>query len=59
MDLDTETTEAESTLLEQAGPRKLDRPSPIMILITSTTNLIQLQSNLKDRVKKEYEFRNA
>jgi hypothetical protein len=52
--MDTETSEEEKTLLEQEVPRKPGRPPPIMM--TSTTNLIRLQSDLKDHVKREYEF---
>jgi hypothetical protein len=56
-DMGTETTEAENALPEQEAPRKPRRPPPIMI--TSTTNLIRLQSYLKDHVKGDYEFRNT
>jgi hypothetical protein len=38
------------------GHRKPGRPPPTM---TSTTNLIRLQSYLKEQVKGEYEFRNT
>jgi hypothetical protein len=55
--MDMETNGAESTLPEQKVPRKSGRPSPIVM--TSTTNLIQLQSDLKEHVNGEYEFRNA
>jgi hypothetical protein len=51
------TTGAEDTLTEQEAPRKLGRPPPIMMI--STTNLIRLQSILKDHVKGEYNFRNT
>jgi hypothetical protein len=44
-------------LLEQGTPRKLGRPPPIVM--TSTANLIRLQSDLKAYVKGEYEFRNT
>jgi hypothetical protein len=43
--MDTETAGAENTLPEQEAPRKSGRPPPIVM--TSTTNLIQLQSDLK------------
>jgi hypothetical protein len=56
-DMDTETTGAESALPEQEAPRKSGRPPAIMI--TSTTNLIRLQRDLKEHVKGEYEFRNT
>jgi hypothetical protein len=52
-DVDMETTEAGNTLPEEEAPRKPDRPPPITM--TSTTNLIQLQSDLKD-VNEECEF---
>jgi hypothetical protein len=49
-DLDMETTGAENTLPENEAPRKSGWPPPIM---TSTTNLIRLQSDLKEHVKGE------
>jgi hypothetical protein len=52
-DMDTETTGAENTLPEEA-PRKSGRLPPIVM--TFTTNLIRLQSDLKEHVKGEYEF---
>jgi hypothetical protein len=55
--VDTGTTGAENTLPEQEAPRKLGRPPPIVM--TSTINLFQLQSDLKDHIKGEYEFRNT
>jgi hypothetical protein len=55
--MDTETTGAENTLPEQESPRKSCRPPPIVM--TSTTNLIRLQNDLKERAKGEYEFRNT
>jgi hypothetical protein len=55
-DMETETTGAENTLLEQEAPRKPGRLPPIMM--TSTTNLIQLQSSLKEHVKGEHRFQN-
>jgi hypothetical protein len=54
--MDTETTGAENALLEQEAPRKPGRPPPIMM--TYTTNLVRLQSDLKDHAKGEYEFQN-
>jgi hypothetical protein len=54
MNMDTETTEEEKTLLAQEAPRKPGGLPPIMM--TSTTNLIRLQSNLKDLVNGEYKF---
>jgi hypothetical protein len=53
----TETAGTENTLPEQEAPRKSGRPPPIVM--TSTTNLIKLQSDLKEHVKGEYEFRNT
>jgi hypothetical protein len=52
-DMDTETIGAENKLSKKQAPRKSGRPSPIMM--TSTTNLIRLQSDLKEHVKGEYE----
>jgi hypothetical protein len=46
--MDTETTGAENTLLEEA-PTKSGRSPPIVT--TSTTNLIRLQSDLKNKSK--------
>jgi hypothetical protein len=62
-----ETTAAENNVPEQEAPRKSGRPPPIVM--TSTTNLILrqsdlkenlilLQSDLKEQVKGQYEFRN-
>jgi hypothetical protein len=56
-DIDMETTGTEKTPPEQKTPRKSGRPTPIVM--TSTTNLIRLQSDLKEHVKGDYEFRNA
>jgi hypothetical protein len=53
-DMDTETSGAENTLAEQEASRKPGRP-PLRIM-TSTTNLIRLQSELKDHMKGEYKF---
>jgi hypothetical protein len=58
--MDTETTGAEKALTEQEVPRKSGKSDrPPSILMTSTTNLILLQTNLKQHVKGEYEFRNT
>jgi hypothetical protein len=54
-DMDTETTGAENSLPEEEAPRKPIRSPPIVM--TSTTNFIRLQSDLKEHVKGEYEFR--
>jgi hypothetical protein len=48
-DMNMETTGAENTLPEQDTPRKSSRPPPIMV--TSTTNLNRLQSDLKPTSK--------
>jgi hypothetical protein len=55
--MDTESTEKENILPEKEAPRKSDRPPPIVM--TSTTNLIRLRSDLKEHVKGEHEFRNT
>jgi hypothetical protein len=47
--MDTETAGEENTLPEQEPPRKTGRPPPI--IMTSTTNLIRAQSELKDHIK--------
>jgi hypothetical protein len=52
-DMDTETIGAENSLPEREAPRKPGRPPPIVM--TSTTNLIRLQIDIKG----EYEFRNT
>jgi hypothetical protein len=51
-EMDMETTEAENTPPEQEVPRKPSRSPPIVM--TSTTNLNQLRSDLKDHVKGKY-----
>jgi hypothetical protein len=56
-DMDMETTDAENTLPKQEAPRKPGRPPPIVM--TSTTNRIRLQSDLKEHVKGEYVIRNT
>jgi hypothetical protein len=48
--MDTETTGAENTLPEQETPKKSGRPPPIVM--TSATNLIHLQSDLKEHVRR-------
>jgi hypothetical protein len=55
MDTDASGTEATST--EEAVPGKTGRPPPI--ILTSTTNLIQLQKELKIVVKGNFEFRST
>jgi hypothetical protein len=56
-DMDMETTCAENALSEQEAPRKPGTTPPVMM--TSTTNLIQLQSDIKDHIKGECDFRNT
>jgi hypothetical protein len=56
-DLNTESTGTEKILPEQEAPTKSGRPLPIVK--TSTTNLIQLKSNLKEHVKADYKFPNT
>jgi hypothetical protein len=53
-DRNMKTTGADNTLPEQEAPRKSGRPPPTVM--TSTTNLIRLQSDLKEHFKAEYEF---
>jgi hypothetical protein len=55
--MDTVTTGAENAVSEKKTPRKSGRPSPIVM--TSTTNVIRLQRDIKEHVKGEYEFRNT
>jgi hypothetical protein len=53
-DMNTEITGAENTLQEQEAPRYPCR-SPLVVM-TSTSKLIQLQKELKEHVKGEYEI---
>jgi hypothetical protein len=55
-EMDAETTGVENALPEQEARRKSGRPPPV--IMTSTTNLIRHQSDLKYHVKGEYELRN-
>jgi hypothetical protein len=55
--MDTETTGAENALPKQEAPRNLCRLPPRMM--TSTTSFFRIQSDLKDHVKGQYEFRNT
>jgi hypothetical protein len=55
--MDMETTRTEKILPEQEALRQSGRPPPITI--TSTTNLIRLQIELKEHIKREHEFRNT
>jgi hypothetical protein len=53
-DMDAEITNRENTLPEQEAVRKSGRPPPIVM--TFTTNLIRLQSDMNEHVKGEYDF---
>jgi hypothetical protein len=55
--MDTDSSGAEATTLEEAAPGKAGRPPPI--ILTSTTNLIQLQRHLKNVAKGDFKFRNT
>jgi hypothetical protein len=52
--MDTDTSGAEATTVEEAVPGKAGRPPPI--ILTATTNLIQLQRQLKNVSKGDFEF---
>jgi hypothetical protein len=54
--MEMETTGAQNILPEQDAQKKGMSPS---IMMASTTNLIRIQSDLKDQVDGEYEFRNT
>jgi hypothetical protein len=53
--MDTDSSGTEATSNEDAVPGKTGRPPPI--ILTSTTNLIQLQKQLQSVVKENFEFR--
>jgi hypothetical protein len=55
--MDTDTSGAEVTTVEEAVPGKAGRPPPITL--TATTNLIQLQRQLKNVAKDDFELRNT
>jgi hypothetical protein len=55
METDASGTQANSN--EEAVPGKTGRPPPI--ILTSTTNLVQLQKELKIVVKENFEFRST
>jgi hypothetical protein len=55
--METDSSGAETTTLEETVPGKAGRPLPI--ILTSTTNLIQLQRQLKNVAKEDFEFRNT
>jgi hypothetical protein len=48
--MDTEIAGAENTLLKKEAPRKSGRPPPIVM--TSTINLIRLQSDLNEHIQR-------
>jgi hypothetical protein len=55
--MDTNSSGSETTPQEETVPAKTCRPPPI--ILTSATNLIQLQKQLKNVVKEDFEFRNT
>jgi hypothetical protein len=55
--METDSSGAEATTLDDAVPGKAGRPPPI--ILTSTTNLFQLQRQLKNVSKGDFEFRNT
>jgi hypothetical protein len=55
--MDTESAGAETTVNEETVPWKTGRPPPI--ILTSQTNLIQFQKQLKNVVKGDFEFRST
>jgi hypothetical protein len=50
--MDTDSASAEATENEETVPGKAGRPPPI--ILTSTTDLIQLQKQLKNVVKEDF-----
>jgi hypothetical protein len=55
--MDTDSSVAQDTTLEEAVTGKAGRPPPI--ILKSKSNLIQLQRQLKNVVKRDFEFRNT
>jgi hypothetical protein len=55
--MDTDSSGMEAKTEEEAVPEKTCRPPPI--ILTSSTNLIQLQKQLKSVVKGDFEFRST
>jgi hypothetical protein len=53
--MDTDSSSTETTPQETATAAKIGRPPPI--ILTSTVNLIQLQEQLKNVLKEDFEFR--
>jgi hypothetical protein len=52
--MDTDTSGTDAMPHEEAVPGKSGRPPPVVL--TSTTNLIQLQKQLKGMMKDNFEF---
>jgi hypothetical protein len=55
--METDSSRSEATSNEEAVPGKTGRPPPI--ILTSTTNLIPLQKQLRSVVKQDVEFRST
>jgi hypothetical protein len=55
--MDTDSSGSETTPQEETVPAKTCRPPPMSL--TSPTNLIHLQKQLKNVVKEDFEFRNT
>jgi hypothetical protein len=55
--MDTDSSSSKSTPQEETVPAKTCRPPPI--ILTSAANLTQLQKQLKNVVKEDFEFRNT
>jgi uncharacterized protein with WD repeat len=55
--MDTDSSGMDAKTEEEAVPEKTCRPPPI--ILTSSTNLIQLQKQLKSVVKGDFEFRST
>jgi hypothetical protein len=55
--MDTDSSGTEATSNEEEVPGKTGRPPPI--ILTSATNLIQLQKQLRIVVKENFGFRNT
>jgi hypothetical protein len=55
--METDSADAEASSHEETVPGKAGRPPPI--ILTSKTNLIQLQKQLKNVAKGDFEFRST
>jgi hypothetical protein len=55
--METDTSGAEATTLQEAVPGTAGRPPPIVLI--SSANLIQLQKQLKNEAKDDFELRNT